>query len=164
MSTWIADDAVVLGDVVFGEECSVFYHTTIRAEDGQFVFGDGTNIQDNCVIHGGEKNPVTVGKGVTIGHSCIIHGCTIGDNTLIGMGSIIMDHAQIGNNCVIGAGSLVTENTIIPDNSMAFGRPAKVVRPLNEQEIEYIHAASELYIKEKELHRQKKLTVQKTVD
>ena len=155
MSTWIAEDAVIFGDVVLGDECSVFYHTVIRAESGKLVFGYGTNIQDNCVIHGGADNPVAVGDYVTVGHSAILHGCTIGNNTLIGMGSIIMDHAEIGNNVVIGAGSLVTGGTVIPDNSMAFGRPAKVVRSLTDEEIAQIRQSAEHYIEIKELHQER---------
>ena len=155
MSTWIADDAVIFGDVVLGEDCSVFYHTVIRAESGQFIFGDETNIQDNCVIHGGIDYPVTVGKGVTIGHGCIIHGCTIGDNTLIGMGSIIMNRAKIGNNVIIGAGSLVTEDTVIPDNVVAYGHPARVIRNMTEAEIESNHHATEYYMHIKDMHANK---------
>ena len=155
MSTWIAEDAVIFGDISFGEDCSVFYHSVIRVEYGRFTFGRGTNIQDNCVIHGGSNYPVTVGEGVTIGHGCILHGCTIGDNTLIGMGSIIMDGAQIGKNVIIGAGSLVPEHTVIPDNSVAYGRPAKVVRPITEAEIESNRNGSEYYMSLKDLHAQK---------
>ena len=155
MSTWIADDAVVFGDVVFGEECSVYYHTTIRAESGRLVFGNGTNIQDNCVVHGGAGNPVNVGNDVTIGHSCIIHGCTIGDNTIIGMGSIVMDRAVIGKNVMLGAGSLVTQDTVIPDNSVAFGRPAKVIRAMTEEEIAYNRMSAEHYRTIKQLHEKK---------
>ena len=155
MSTWIADDAVIFGDVEFGENCSVFYHSVIRAESGRFVFGEGTNIQDNCVVHGGSNYPVTVGKGVTIGHSCIIHGCTIGDNTLIGMGSILMNHSRIGNNVIIGAGSLVNEDTVIPDNCVAYGRPARVIRPITEKEIEENRYATQYYLAVKELHEKK---------
>ena len=155
MSTWIAEDAVLFGDIVLGEDCSVFYHTVIRAEYGQFTFGRGTNIQDNCVIHGGSRYPVTVGEGVTIGHSCILHGCSIGDNTLIGMGSIIMNGARIGKNVIIGAGSLVLENTVIPDNTVAFGRPAAVMRDITEAEIEQNRNGAAFYIELKDLHARK---------
>ena len=148
MSTWIADDAVIFGDVQFGEECSVYYHTVIRTEGGTIVIGDGSNIQDNCVVHG----PVHIGKDVTIGHSCIIHGCTIEDNSLIGMGSIIMDNARIGKNCIIGAGSLVTEGTVVPDGHLAFGRPAKVIRPLREEEIRQNQESAKWYIEIKDMH------------
>ena len=155
MATWIADDAVIFGDVVFEDNCSVFYHTVIRAESGTFKFGEATNIQDNCVIHGGINYPVIVGKGVTIGHSCIIHGCSIGDNTLIGMGSIIMNNAKIGSNVIIGAGSLITENKVIPDNCVAYGRPAKVIRKISEEEINSNKNATEYYLHLKDLHQNK---------
>ena len=135
MSIWIAKDAVIFGDIRFKDNCSVYYHSVIRAEEGTFTFGECTNIQDNCVIHGGSRYPVDVGDHVTIGHSSIIHGCTIGNNTLIGMGSIIMNGAKIGNNCIIGAGSLVTEGKVIPDDSVAYGRPAKIIRKVSEEHL-----------------------------
>jgi carbonic anhydrase/acetyltransferase-like protein (isoleucine patch superfamily) len=100
------------------------------------------------MIHVGHGIPVRIGNGVTAGHMCLIHGCTIGDNTLIGMGSIIMDNAVIGNNCIIGAGSLVTGGTVIPDGHMAFGRPAKVVKELTPEQIEKVRYSAELYIEE----------------
>ena len=150
MSIWVADDAVIYGNVILGEDCSVYYHSVIRAESGEFIIGRGSNIQDNCVVHGGSGTPVLIGEGVTIGHSCIIHGCTIGDNTLIGMGSIIMNRARIGNNVIIGAGSLVMEDTVIPDNSVAYGRPARVIRSITEDEIEENRQAAEHYIRLKD--------------
>ncbi len=134
MGNWFAENAVICGDIQFREDCSVFFHTVIRSESGPFVIGSRTNIQDNCTVHGDPGFPVTIGSDVTVGHNCIIHGCTIGDNTVIGMGSIIMNGAVIGRNCIIGAGSLVTEHTVIPDDSVAFGRPAKVIRPISEEE------------------------------
>ena len=155
MSTWIADDAVIFGDVQIGEDCSIYYHTTIRVEYGQFKIGDRTNIQDNCVLHGGGDHCVTIGNDVTIGHSCIIHGCEIGDNTLIGMGSIIMNNAKIGNNVIIGAGSLITEGKVIPDNSVAYGSPAKVIRQMTEKEILGNKAAAQHYLQIEPLHEKK---------
>lgn len=152
MTTWIAKDAVIFGDIRFKDNCSVYYHTVIRAEDGTFTFGECTNIQDNCVIHGGSSYPVTVGDYVTVGHSCILHGCTIGSNTLIGMGSIIMNHAKIGNNCIIGAGSLITEGKVIPDNYVAYGRPAEIIRKVTEEEIESIRDGALHYLSIKKLH------------
>ena len=152
MSIWVADDAVIYGNVTLGEDCSVYYHSVIRAESGEFIIGRGSNIQDNCVVHGGSGTPVLIGEGVTIGHSCIIHGCTIGDNTLIGMGSIIMNRARIGNNVIIGVGSLVTEDKVIPDNCVAYGRPARVIRRITEDEIEENRQAAAYYISIKALH------------
>ena len=121
----------------------------MRCDDGEHVhIGDKTNIQDLCMVHTSPGRPTTIGKSVTIGHSCIIHGCTIGDNSLIGMGTILLDGAVIGKNCIIGAGSLVTKNTEIPDGSMAFGRPAKVVRELTEIEIMTNQGTAEWYVNE----------------
>ena len=153
MSTWISKKATVYGDVIFGEDCSVFYNTVIRNEYDRFTFGKFTNIQDNCVIHTDINYPVTVGDYVTIGHGCILHGCQIGSNTVIGMGSIVMNGAKIGNNCIIGAGSLVTENTVIPDNCVAFGRPAKAVRAITEGEIRFNTGSALHYAEIKEDHR-----------
>ncbi len=150
---WIADDAVIFGDVELGEDSSVYYHCVLRIEEGTIRIGRCTNIQDNTVVHGGKTNPVSIGDYVTVGHSCIIHGCTIGNDTLIGMGSIIMDHVSVGNNCIIGAGSLVTENTVIPDGCLAYGRPAKVIRTLTENEIKKNHLTAEHYREMMKVHK-----------
>ena len=120
MSTWIAPDAVVFGDVRFGEDCSVYYHCVVRTEEGKIVFGEKTNLQDNCIVHNEKEYPVIIGDRVTVGHGCILHGCQVGDDSLIGMGSILLNGAKIGKNCLIGAGSLVSGNTVIPDGSVAY--------------------------------------------
>ena len=117
-SVFVAPDAVILGDVHIGEDCSIWFHTVIRAEDAAVRIGRGSNIQDNAVVHVDKGHPVTIGNQVTVGHGAIVHGCQIGDNTLIGMGAILLNGSIIGKNCIIGAGALVTQNTIVPDNSM----------------------------------------------
>ena len=154
-SVFIADGAKVLGeDIKIGADCSIWYNAVVRCDDGEHVhIGDKTNIQDLCMVHTSPGRPTTIGKSVTIGHSCIIHGCTIGDNSLIGMGTILLDGAVIGKNCIIGAGSLVTKNTDIPDGSMAFGRPAKVVRELTEIEIMTNQGTAEWYVNEAGKHK-----------
>ena len=106
----------------------------LRGDRAAISIGEGTNIQDNCVVHVEYDLPVTVGKNVTVGHGAILHGCTIGDRTLIGMGTIILDGAKIGTDCIIGAGSLVTKNTVIPDGSLVMGSPAKIKRNLTWEE------------------------------
>lgn len=136
-SVYVAPGAIVLGNVTIQENSSVWFHTTIRADRGEIVIGAGSNIQDNCVIHMDEGFPVIIGKGVTIGHSAIVHGCKIGDNTLIGMGAILLNGAVIGKNCIIGAGALVTQNSVIPDGSLVIGNPAKISRKLTDAEIEH---------------------------
>lgn len=137
-SVFIADGAVVVGDVTLEKDASVWYNATIRADRAPVVIGTGTNIQDNAVLHvEGGKVPygVKLGKYVTVGHGAIVHGCTVDDNTVVGMGSIILNGAHVGKNCMIGAGALVTQNKVIPDNSLVMGVPGKVVRTLTEEEI-----------------------------
>lgn len=133
-SAYIADGAVVMGNVSVGEESSIWFHSTIRADRNAIVIGSRSNIQDNAVVHVDEDFPVHIGDHVTIGHSAVVHGCCIGDNTLVGMGAIILNGARIGKNCVIGAGALVTQNMLIPDNSLVIGCPGKVVRQVTEEE------------------------------
>ena len=149
-TAYIADGVKIVGDgIAIGAESSVWYNTVIRCDEGRTIsIGSKTNIQDLCMLHTAPDCSVTIGDGVTVGHMCLIHGCTIGDNTLIGMGSIIMDGAVIGSNCIIGAGSLVTEGKTIPDGSLAFGRPAKVVGEVSEQQIIDIINSVELYAEE----------------
>lgn len=149
-TVFVADGAKITGgDITIGKDSSVWYNSVIRCNVGETVsIGEGTNIQDLCMVHTAHGASVRVGNMVTVGHSCIIHGCSIGDNTLIGMGSIVMNHAKIGNNCIIGAGSLVTEGTVIPDGSVAFGRPAKVIKAVSEEQIEAVRLSAEQYIEE----------------
>lgn len=132
---FIASSAEVFGKVSIAEEASIWFHSVIRGDNNTIQIGKGSNIQDATVIHVDQEAAVTIGEQVTIGHQCIIHGCTIEDGALIGMGSILLNHAVIGKNSMIGAGSLVTEGTEIPPNVLAFGRPARVIRPLTREEI-----------------------------
>jgi carbonic anhydrase/acetyltransferase-like protein (isoleucine patch superfamily) len=132
---FIASGAVVIGDVTLNENVGIWYNATVRGDSDTIYVGRDTNIQDNCVVHTAQGYPVRIGEGVTIGHSAIVHGCTIGDNTMIGMGSIVMNGAVVGKNCIIGAGSLVTEHTEIPDNSVVFGSPAKIRRSITKEEL-----------------------------
>ena len=120
-----------LGDVY---KRQVLYYAVIRGDDAPIVIGEETNIQENCTIHVSHNMPVHIGNNVTVGHNAVLHGCTIGDRTLIGMGSVILDGARIGNDCIIGAGSLVTKNTVIPDGSLVMGSPARIKRNLTWEE------------------------------
>lgn len=129
---YIAPNAVVRGDVTLGRECNVWYGAVIRADMGKISVGALTAVEDNCVLHFNVK----VGDGCVIGHGAIVHGCSIGDNTLIGMGSVILDGAKIPSNCLVGAGSLVTAKLDAPEGSLIMGSPAKVVRALSQAEIE----------------------------
>ena len=146
-SASIAEQAVIVGDVTIGDESTILYHAVLRGDDNRIVIGDGTNIQDNCTVHASEDAPTMIGSHVTVGHNAILHGCTIGDNTLIGMGAIVMDHTIIGKNCLIAAGSLVLENQKIPDGSMVMGSPAKVKRALTLDEMESLEESAQHYIR-----------------
>ena len=147
-SAFIAEGAKVIRDVVLEKNSSVWFGAVLRGDENRIVIGEGSNIQDNCVVHVGANDPTIVGKNVTVGHLAILHGCTIGDNTLIGMHSTIMNGAVIGSGCIIGACSLVTEKTVIPDNSLAFGSPAKVIRRTTEEERARIANDAPFYIRE----------------
>ncbi len=133
---FIAPGAHVIGMVHLGENVGIWYNTVIRGDTNTIEIGNNTNVQDNTTIHTDANFPVQIGSGVTIGHNAIIHGCTIGDNTVIGMGSILLSGAVIGRSCIIGAGSLVTGKTHIPDNMLAFGNPAKPIRAITAEEKE----------------------------
>lgn len=134
-SAYIAAGAAILGNVEIQEECSVWFNAVIRADRDFIRIGKHSNIQDNCVIHVDDKNPVVIGDDVAIGHGAIIHGCTIGNHTLIGMGAIILNGAKIGENCIIGAGTLVPQNTVIPDGMVAMGNPVLIKRQIKVDEI-----------------------------
>lgn len=141
------ENAVIKGNIIFGQNCSVWHNAVIRGDSNSITIGNCTNIQDLVMIHTGEGFPVNIGDNVTIGHSAIIHGCTIGNGTLIGMGSIIMNGAIIGNNCIVGAGSLITQNKVFPDHTLIMGSPAKAVRRLTKEEVENNLKNADLYVK-----------------
>lgn len=145
-SVYIAPGAQVVGNVQIGKDSSVWYNAVVRGSSSTLTIGERTNIQDLACLHVDMQNKLEVGDNVTIGHSAIVHGCIVGNNVIIGMGAIIMNGARVGDNCIIGAGALVTENTVIPDGSMVFGSPAKVIRQLTDAEIEGISKNAELYV------------------
>ena len=149
----ILQGAVVRGDVTIGNGSSVWFNAVLRGDEDKIRIGEGTNIQDCAVLHVDKGYPMTIGNGVTVGHGAILHGCTIGDNSLIGMGAIVLNGARIGKNCIIGAGALVTSGTEIPDGWMAFGNPAKPVRRMKEEEIEANRRSSAIYQAERERYR-----------
>lgn len=145
---YIAPGAVVRGDVTLQEKVSVWFHAVIRAEEGIITIGRGSNVQDGCVVHVDKGGAVVIGEQVTIGHNAVVHGCSVGDNTLIGMGAIVMNDAVIGKNCIVAAGALVTERTVIPDNSLVMGSPAKIKRVLTPEEVENNRYNARHYVKE----------------
>ena len=147
-TAFIAEGARIIKDVVLEKNSSVWFNSVLRGDGGQIIVGENSNIQDGCVVHAEEETPTILEKNVTVGHMALLHGCRIGENSLIGMGSIIMNGAVIGRDCIIGAGSLVTFGTVIPDGSLAYGRPAKVMRRLSEQEIKDIGRDVRFYLEE----------------
>jgi Carbonic anhydrases/acetyltransferases, isoleucine patch superfamily len=132
---WVAPDANVIGKVVLEEGVSIWFGVTLRGDNEVIFVGEGTNIQENTVCHTDMGFPLTIGAGCTIGHKAMLHGCTIGENSLIGMGATVLNGAKIGKNCLIGACALITEGKEIPDGSLVMGSPGKVVRALTEAEI-----------------------------
>lgn len=144
---WVAPDANVIGRVALGQGASVWFGATLRGDNEPIVVGAGSNVQEACVFHTDPGFPLTVGRDCTIGHKAILHGCTIGDETLIGMGAIVQNGARIGRNCLIGARALVTEGKVIPDNSLVIGAPGKVVRETTPEEIAANRAAAEHYVR-----------------
>ena len=143
---WIAPGAHVLGQVELGKNVGIWFGSVLRGDNDLIKIGDETNIQENTIIHVDPGCPVTIGRNCTIGHNAIIHGCTIGNNTLIGMGATILNNAKIGNNCLVGAGALVTENKEFPDGSLIVGSPAKAVRELSQDMIDNMTRSSKHYV------------------
>ena len=130
--TWVAPDANVIGKVVLEEGSSVWFGATLRGDNEEIRIGAGSNVQENCVLHTDMGYPLTIGANCTIGHKVMLHGCTIGENSLIGMGATVLNGAKIGKFCLIGAGALVTEGKEIPDGSVVMGTPGRVVKELDE--------------------------------
>ena len=135
---WVAPDANVIGNVVLGPRSSVWFCSTLRGDNELIEVGAGSNVQENCVFHTDIGYPLSIGENCTIGHKVMLHGCTIGDNSLIGMGATILNGAKVGKNCLIGAGALITENKVIPDGSLVMGAPGKVVRELDAAAIKML--------------------------
>ena len=148
LAAFVAENATVRGDVTVGKGSSIFFGAVVRTELVPITIGEDTNIQDNCILHTDAGFPLSVGSGCTIGHGTILHGCTVGDNTLIGMGAIVLNGAKVGSNCLIGAGALVPQNVEIPDGSLAFGSPAKIKGQLDEAAIAELRQAALDYQKE----------------
>ncbi|WP_158963618.1 gamma carbonic anhydrase family protein [Chachezhania sediminis] len=140
--TWVAPDANLVGNIVLEEGASVWFGCTLRGDNEEIRVGAGSNVQENTVCHTDKGFPLTIGPGCTIGHKVMLHGCTIGENTLIGMGATLLNGAKIGRNCLIGAGALITEGKEIPDGSLVMGSPGKVVRQLDESAIERLRMSA----------------------
>ncbi len=146
-SAWVHKSAVIIGQVTLGARCSVWPHATLRGDEGFIRVGDDTNIQDGTTVHmtGGESDTI-VGSRVTVGHNCILHGCTVEDDVLIGMGSLVMDGVVVGTGSYVGAGTLITGGKIIPPGSMVFGNPMRIMRAVDAREREWIAYAWKHYV------------------
>ena len=145
-SAWIADSAQVMGSVALADDVSIWFGVVIRGDTDNISVGRGSNIQDGSVLHADHGKPLTVGQGVTVGHQVMLHGCTVGDGSLVGIGSVVLNGARIGRNCLVGARSLVTEGKEFPEGSMIMGSPAKVVRPLRQDEIAGLQRSAQSYV------------------
>ena len=145
VDSWVAPDANLIGQVVLEAGASVWFGATLRAEHEEIRIGAGSNVQENVVIHVDPGFALSLGQNCTVGHKAMLHGCSIGDNTLIGIGAIVLNGARIGSNCLIGAGALITEAKVIPDGSLVVGAPGRVVRALDEKAIAGLRASAVHY-------------------
>ena len=144
---WIADSATVVGSVVLENNASIWFNCVVRGDHDVITIGENSQLQDGCILHVDPGHPLTIGRNVSIGHMAMLHGCTIGDGTLVGIKSVILNDAVIGRNCLIGAGTLIAERKQIPDGSLVVGTPGKVVRQLRDDEIRMIQANADDYVR-----------------
>lgn len=152
---WVAGNATLIGSVTLEQNANIWFNCVLRGDNDDLIVGENSNVQDGSVLHTDPGIKLRIGRDCTIGHMVMLHGCEIGDNTLIGIKSVILNRAKIGNNSIVGANSLVTEGKQFPDNVMLMGAPAKVVRELTPQEIQVIQFTSQLYVKNAQRYREK---------
>ncbi len=145
-SAWVAGSAEVIGDVVLGAEVGIWFGVVVRGDTAPIRIGARTNIQDLSVLHADIGMPLNIGAGVTVGHKAMLHGCTVGDDSLIGIGAVVLNGAKIGKGCLVGAGALVTEGKEFPDGSMIIGSPAKVVRSLTPEQLQGLRQSADHYV------------------
>ena len=150
---WIAPNATVIGSVVLENNASLWFNVVARGDDAVITIGENSQVQDGSVLHADPGLPLTLGKNVSVGHMAMLHGCTIGDNCLIGIKSVIMNGAVVGKNCLVGANTLISENKTIPDGSLVLGSPGKVVRQLSADEITQITGFADYYVQRFKLYR-----------
>ena len=143
---WIADNAIVIGSVVLENNASIWFNCVVRGDNDVITIGENSQLQDGCILHVDPGHPLTIGRNVSVGHMAMLHGCTVGDGSLVGIKSVILNGAVIGRNCLIGANTLIAERKKIPDGSLVVGSPGKVVRQLNEDEIRLLHANADDYV------------------
>jgi carbonic anhydrase/acetyltransferase-like protein (isoleucine patch superfamily) len=143
---WIAESATVVGTVRLKRDASVWYGASLRGDNEWVEVGERSNIQENCILHTDIGFPLTIGDRCTIGHAVILHGCTIADDSLIGMGAIVLNGVKIGRNCLVGAGAVVTEGKVFPDNSLIVGTPARAVRQVDDKILQLIAESADFYV------------------
>ena len=156
-SAWVAENAQVIGNVELAQGVSIWFGTVLRGDNEPLRIGSGTNIQDGCVLHSDHGKPLDIGANVTVGHMVMLHGCTVGDGSLIGIGSVLLNHAVIGKGCIVGANTLIPEGKIFPDHSLIVGSPGKVVRQLSDEEVAGLRHSAEHYVENWQRYR-KELT------
>jgi carbonic anhydrase/acetyltransferase-like protein (isoleucine patch superfamily) len=143
---WIAPGAHVIGQVILGKDVGIWFGAVLRGDNEPITIGEGSNVQENVMMHTDPGKPLSIGRGCTIGHHAILHGCTVGDSTLIGMGATILNDVKIGNNCIVGANALVTEGKVFPDFSLIVGSPAKVTRTLDPGMANFLQGSALSYV------------------
>jgi carbonic anhydrase/acetyltransferase-like protein (isoleucine patch superfamily) len=143
---WIAPNAVVIGRCVLKENASIWFNAVLRGDNDVITIGESTNVQDGAILHTDDGVPLTLGSHVTVGHLAMLHGCSVGDNSLIGIGAVVLNRAVIGKNCIIGAKALIPEGKIIPDNSLVMGAPGKVMREVTEHEAQFLTGSALHYV------------------
>ena len=150
---WVAPNATIIGDVRLGDQASVWWNAVVRGDNDTITIGAGSNIQDGSVLHADDGVPLTIGANVTVGHLVMLHGCTVGEQSLIGIKSVILNKAQIGRHCIIGANSLIPEGKVIPERSLVMGSPGKVVRQLSDDEVARLLLAAQGYVENARRYR-----------
>lgn len=144
---WVAEDAVVVGQVSLGRNTSIWFGTVVRGDSDRILIGENTNVQDGCVLHTDEGITLSIGANVTVGHMAMLHGCTIGNGSLIGIGAVILNGAEIGENCIIGANTLIPEGKRIPARSLVMGSPGRIVRELSDEEVKKLLTSAAHYVR-----------------
>ena len=144
--SWVAHNATLIGKVIIKKDANIWFNVVLRGDIEPIIIGERSNVQDGSVFHTDPGCPLTLGKNVTIGHMVMLHGCTIDDETLIGIGSTILNKTKIGKNCIIGANTLITENKVIPDRSLVVGSPGKIIRQVTDEEVENIKENANDYV------------------
>ena len=153
-SSYVAKEATLIGDVIVGEDASVWAGVVIRGDNEPITIGKGSNVQEGTVMHTDIGCPLTLAEGVTVGHQAMLHGCIIGEGSLIGIQAVVLNRAVIGKNCLVGAGSVVTEGKVFPDNSLILGSPAKMVKELTPEAIAALKTSAQNYVAKKNLFKE----------